>query len=435
MLPVIPGVVLETEIGRGGFAAVYRGRQQTVDRAVAVKVDTRHLTDPRDLRRFLREVQAAGRVSAHPNIVTVLDAGATTEQQPYLVMEYCPGGSYAQRMRSGPISVDQALTVGASIADGLQAAHEQGILHRDIKPGNILITQYGTAALADFGLATLPRGDGEFSATLEALTPAYAAPEAFELGEPTRLADIYSLGATVYALMRGSAPRSEPDGSAPSLPKLLAQLHQPLPALPDLDEVMVVLWKATHPDPAQRYQSAASLRDALVAVLRRLPGRDQQTVSGIDQQYIRQLQLLSGGATGPGDGATTGSVGDIPAGGSAPATKTPRRSKTALVIAATLTAFLAGAVVLMTMLSSGRRSSPIDATTVPSTPPGVSAPVVTGEAAVASGPSPSSDATSPNSLPTTSTGVGPGGQCFNGLVNIAGVVTAGKLDCAAEHYW
>ena len=267
-LPVIPGVVLEEEIGRGGYATVYRAHQTSVNRKVAVKVDDRRLTDDRDRRRFEREITAMGRVSAHPHIVTLYDGGTTVDNRPYLVMELCTGGSYGARItQSGPVPLAEVLDLGFGIADALVAAHEEGILHRDIKPGNILITRYGTPALGDFGLAALGGSGEQPSVTLESLTPSYAAPEAFELRPPTAAGDVYSLGATLYALLQGRPPRSDATGTPPTIPRLLMLLHEPLPPLeaPGTAPIMSVIWRATAADPAHRYGTAAELRDALAA--------------------------------------------------------------------------------------------------------------------------------------------------------------------------
>ncbi len=269
VLPDVPGVRLDVQIGRGGYATVYRARQISVDRDVAVKVDDRRLIQDRDKRRFTREIVAAGAVSAHPHIVTVYDGGTTADDHPFLVMEYYTGGSYSDRMKkSGPVPPPEVLEVGIGIADALSVAHVDGILHRDVKPGNILISRYGTPALADFGLAALPRAAEGFSVTMESLTPSYAPPEAFSGADPTASMDIYSLGVTLYALLVGRAPRSDKSGTVPPLARLLFMLNDPLP-FPDVhgaEAIMPVIWRATMFDPAQRYPSARALHDALLEV-------------------------------------------------------------------------------------------------------------------------------------------------------------------------
>ena len=263
----MPGYELGEVLGRGGFASVYRAVQVRVGREVAVKVDNRVLADERDRRRFLREVTAAGRLSGHPHVVGVYDAGTLDDGRPYLVMELCPGGSLDAAIRAGgPLPVASVRDIGVGIADALAAAHASDVLHRDIKPANILVKPYGLVGLADFGLASLLAGDGEQSATREALTPAYAAPEVFDLAEPTPAGDIYSLCATLYTLLNGRPPRYPSDGSRPSIPMVMAMHARPVPDLPVGDEFMSVLRWGLHRDPAQRWPTAAHLRDALAAI-------------------------------------------------------------------------------------------------------------------------------------------------------------------------
>jgi serine/threonine protein kinase len=184
---------------------------------VAVKVDNRVLSGERDRRRFVREVTAAGRLSGHPHVIDVYDAGMLGDGRPYLVMELCPGGSLDDVVRrDGPMPPAQACDIGVKIAGALAAAHAAGILHRDIKPANILVNRYGMVGLADFGLASVLAGEGRQSVTRDALTPAYASPESFHGQEPAAAADLYSLTATLYALLAGRPPRFPPTGHHPA---------------------------------------------------------------------------------------------------------------------------------------------------------------------------------------------------------------------------
>jgi serine/threonine protein kinase len=190
-------------IARGGFAIVWQARQESLNRLVAVKVDERKLDSDAEQRRFLREAGAAGRMSGHPGIVTVHDAGLLGDDRPFLVMELCPGGSLTRWMTQDPRpSQRRVRDVGVRIADALSAAHLLGVLHRDVKPANILIDAYNNAGLADFGLAALIDPDTPLSETVEAITPAYAPPEVFAKKPVTEYADVYSLAATLYAAGR-----------------------------------------------------------------------------------------------------------------------------------------------------------------------------------------------------------------------------------------
>ncbi|MDI9947563.1 protein kinase [Rhodococcus sp. IEGM 1305] len=192
------------EIGRGGFGVVYRCTQAALDRTVAVKVLTADL-DEENRARFLREQRAAGRLTGHPNIVTVLHAGVTGNGRPFIVMPYHAEGSLDERIRRhGPLPLDEALRLGVKMAGALAAAHRLGILHRDVKPGNILITDYGEPALTDFGIAHIA-GGFETTAGVVTGSPAFTAPEVVAGESPSPAADVYGLGATLFAAFTGHA--------------------------------------------------------------------------------------------------------------------------------------------------------------------------------------------------------------------------------------
>ncbi|MEV1002864.1 protein kinase [Nonomuraea sp. NPDC050202] len=258
----VPGYEIKGVLGQGGFGVVYLALQSAVGREVALKVDNRVLLSERDRRRFLREVTAAGALSGHPHVVPVYDAGLLPDGRPYMVLELCPGGSLAGRT----LSPADARDVGVRIADALAAAHAQGVLHRDVKPANILLNRYGQVALSDFGLATMPASGPDASVTRESLTPSYAPPEAFELAEPSPVGDVYALAATVYALLSGRPPRF-PESGVPNLAMILALHRLPVPDIPGVPpELTAVLRRALASDPWQRTPSAATLRDELAAV-------------------------------------------------------------------------------------------------------------------------------------------------------------------------
>ncbi|MEU0485543.1 protein kinase [Streptosporangium sp. NPDC006013] len=268
----VPGYEVSGVLGQGGFGIVYRARQLAVEREVALKVDNRVLVSERDRRRFMREVTSAGALSGHPHVAHVYDAGVLPDGRPYMVLELCPGGSLLDRMRAeGRLPPAEVTDIGIKIADALSAAHAAGVLHRDIKPANILINRYGNAVLSDFGLATMPSSGSEVSVTRESLTPAYAPPEAFELTEPAPAGDVYSLAATLYALLSGRPPRF-PESGVVNIAVIMALHRLPVPEIPGVPpELTAVLRDAMAADPARRTPSVAALRDALASLR---PGGD-----------------------------------------------------------------------------------------------------------------------------------------------------------------
>ncbi|WP_309117205.1 serine/threonine-protein kinase [Saccharothrix sp.] len=280
----LPGLADLTPLGQGGFATVYRARQVQLNRDVAVKIDNRVLQTDRDRRRFLREAHAAARLSGHPHVVAVHAADITPQGTPYLVMELCTGGSLSDLVRrEGPLPAERVRQLGVQLADALAAAHAEGVLHRDIKPGNILIDRYGTAKLADFGLAALLDAEGGSTVTRDALSPSYAPPEAFAMAQPTPAADVYALAATLYDLLAGKPPRPVP-WPIESFDHLGEVLRSPVPVVAgvprDLHETLV---RALTPDIAYRTPSAAQLRDELKG-----QSRDELRVSPVPEPVPRQ---------------------------------------------------------------------------------------------------------------------------------------------------
>jgi serine/threonine protein kinase len=247
-------------LARGGYATVYRAVQESVGRDVAVKVENRRLENERDQRRFLREARAAGRMSGHPNVIDLFDAGINRDGHPYLIMELCEA-SYAERMKTSPLSPAEARDVGVKIADALADAHALGVLHRDVKPANLLISRFGEPQLADFGLAVLAEVR-DHSITLDVLTPAYAPPEMFRYAPPSPAADVYALCATLYALMRGRPPRWRDDVN-PSLISMVDMFGEPIPDVPGVPPEMMGLLRAGMANDERSRPTAVQLRDAL----------------------------------------------------------------------------------------------------------------------------------------------------------------------------
>jgi non-specific serine/threonine protein kinase len=247
------------EIGRGGFGVVYRCVQAELGRLVAVKVLTRDL-DEMNRARFFREQRAVGRLSGHPNIVTVLQVGATEASRPYIAMQYHPRDSLEARIRRhGPLPLDETLQLGVKIAGVVQTAHQLGIVHRDIKPTNILLTDYDGPALSDFGIAHISRSIGTGTGS-----PAYIAPEVLRGDPPSPASDIYGLGAVLFSALTGPAAAERPSGEQEQAP-LLRITTEPVPGLGEHgidNDVSAAIGRAMAANPLDR-PSAAELGDQL----------------------------------------------------------------------------------------------------------------------------------------------------------------------------
>jgi serine/threonine-protein kinase PknK len=155
----IAGYTDVVEVGRGGFAVVHRARRVAFGQDVAIKVLDGAQVDAHGVERLARERQALGLLAQHPNVVTVYDAGTTPDGQQYLVMEFLPGGTLADRLeRRGPQGVREVVDIAVRLCGALATAHGAGVLHRDIKPDNVLVSRFGEPVLADFGLARMRGG-------------------------------------------------------------------------------------------------------------------------------------------------------------------------------------------------------------------------------------------------------------------------------------
>ena len=262
---------------------MWQAKQESLNRFVAVKVDQRRLDVETEQRRFLREAGAAGRLSGHPGIVTVHDAGILADDRPFLVMELCPGGSLTKWLTADPRPSQRRIRdVGVRVADALAAAHVRGVLHRDVKPANILIDAYNNPGLADFGLAALPDPGMGLSETIDAITPAYAPPEVFRRQLLTEYGDVYSLAATLYALLSGGPPRAL-DGKS-SIDEILELQQQPIARIPDVDPRFMDQLLAGLSDVPTHRPSAAQFRDRLAALSLSdgppgLPSKDERVAS------------------------------------------------------------------------------------------------------------------------------------------------------------
>ncbi|GAA3224827.1 serine/threonine-protein kinase [Nonomuraea helvata] len=270
MLPAedAPGYRVLDQAGQGGFAVVYRAYQERLDRVVALKVLSVDRVDQRTMRRFQRELQLTGRLTGHPNVVTVFDTGVTRSGKPYIAMDFFENGSLRDKIRKeGPLPVPDVLRAGVKLAGALSAVHEAGVLHGDIKPQNILISRYGELAIADFGVARVV-DSSEVSATSQAFTPLHAAPEVLT-GQPhSASTDIYSLGSTLYHLLAGQPAFHNPtDPSiAPLMYRVLAIEPPPINRSDVPPPVLRTILRAMSKQPEHRYGSARELARRLQEV-------------------------------------------------------------------------------------------------------------------------------------------------------------------------
>ncbi len=247
------------------MAEVWDAYDDRLGRSVAVKIMHPALAAARQTRAgFEAEARAAARLS-HPNVVAVYDTGET-DGVPWIVMERLPGDTLADLIRTGPLVERQVVSIGLEVLSALQAAHAAGVLHRDVKPANILLGEEGTAKVADFGIAKAATGPDGRVATADFVvgTPAYLPPERFVGAPASPLSDIWSLAAVMYEAAAGAPPyTTEKSVTATAL----ARSRPPVPlrqVAPQVsDELSTVLDRALSPDPASRYPSAAAMARAL----------------------------------------------------------------------------------------------------------------------------------------------------------------------------
>jgi non-specific serine/threonine protein kinase/serine/threonine-protein kinase len=262
---------LLAEIGSGGMGTVHLARRadDEFEKRVAIKLMRPGFASDLDLRRFKSERQISA-VLDHPNIARLLDGGTTAEGAPYFVMEYVEGGPLIEYCRQQGLSVRERLVVFRQICGAVQYAHQHLVVHRDLKPGNILVKADGEPKLLDFGIAKLLSGGGgtafsEPTATLDRLlTPEYASPEQVRGRPVTTSSDVYSLGVILYELVSGEKPYRIETGDPAELVRLVCERDPERPSTRtaglsrDLDAIVL---KAMRKEPERRYESAAALAE------------------------------------------------------------------------------------------------------------------------------------------------------------------------------
>jgi eukaryotic-like serine/threonine-protein kinase len=266
---------LEELVGAGGMSSVFRAHDVQLDRRVAIKILHEHYAgDPEYLERFRREARAVARLS-HPNIVTVIDRGDDDGRQ-YIVFEYVEGENLKELvLRTGRLPVRRALELGLAVADGLAFAHDHGLVHRDVKPQNVLLSREGEVKVTDFGIARSLHVDHGVTQTGTVLgTGEYLAPEQAS-GKPVSPAtDVYSLGVVLWELLAGEVPFVGENFVAVAL----RHINEPPPSVrerrPDVTpRLAAAVERALAKDPARRFPSMAAFAKELRACLAEVAGK------------------------------------------------------------------------------------------------------------------------------------------------------------------
>jgi hypothetical protein len=261
--------LLESPVSKGGMATVWKARDEVLARTVAVKILHPHLAEDRDfLDRFRAEALAAARLT-HPNIVSIYDTGSEESDEAerhFIVMEYCAGGTLGEVLADqGALAPERVAGIGVSICEALGHAHSHGVVHRDVKPANVLISEGGTLKVADFGIAKAAFVQKEITTTGLILgTVTYLSPEQGRGEEPDARSDLYSLGIVLYELAVGRPPFKEET----QLATAMAHINQPPPPLRAYKagiprHLETAIMTALEKDPQKRYGSAEEMRTAL----------------------------------------------------------------------------------------------------------------------------------------------------------------------------
>ncbi|MGH2739296.1 MAG: protein kinase domain-containing protein [Actinomycetota bacterium] len=279
---------VDAELGAGGMGRVFAGTDTTLGRTVAIKIlAPRFAGDERSVERFRREAQAAARLS-HPNIVAVFDTGADHGVH-YIVMEHIEGRTLGEVLGEGPMSRERALEITMNVCDGLAAAHAAGVIHRDVKPGNIMLADDGGVRVMDFGIARAVEGDATLTQTGMVMgTASYLSPEQARGEHVGTYSDIYSLGCVLYHLLTGHPPfagapvavayqhvSATPTPPSTERPELPASVDRPV-------------LKAMAKDPLDRYRSAEELRADLQEVLDGFPASLPPAVDAATQEVTER---------------------------------------------------------------------------------------------------------------------------------------------------
>jgi serine/threonine-protein kinase len=333
---------LEAKLGSGGMSTVYLASDDTLDRPVAVKVMHREMSEQEDqLQRFRQEARAVAKLT-HPNVVSVIDAGEDGGY-PYIVFEYVKGETLKQRIgRVGALDTQEAIAYAIEVARGLGVAHARNMVHRDIKPQNVLIDEEGRAKLTDFGISRQLEQDGVTATGRVLGTTDYVAPEQAMGKAVDPRSDIYSLGVVLYEMLVGQVPFHADSQVGVAMKHVNEELPDVQRRRPEASAaVALVVERATAKDPAERYQTIGEMIDDLetaleveaaragsttgeaTSVLDAVPPPQRKLSSGVRWSWaaiailllvggaaLLAVQLISNGGFG-GGGADKGKGGNI----------------------------------------------------------------------------------------------------------------------------
>jgi serine/threonine-protein kinase len=261
--------LLEGTLASGGMGALFRGRDEVLDRPVAVKVLHPHLAETDAAARFLREGRVLGSLM-HPNLATIFDMDSEGGL-PYLVMEFVEGESLAEVIdRDAPVSRPAGMPIALQLCRGLAYMHERGVVHRDIKPQNILITKGDRVRIVDFGIARGPEAAEMTAPGWVMGTAQYLAPEIVAGEAATPRSDLYALGVVLYRLFTARLPFEGDDPFAVALQHRTAPVPPPTQFVPDMPPALAeVLLRLLEKEPRDRYQTASAVGAALAGAGRR----------------------------------------------------------------------------------------------------------------------------------------------------------------------
>ncbi len=353
-------------IGGGGMGEIRQAHDRRLGRDVAIKFLRRDVAGSQGRERFEDEARAAARLN-HPNVVTVFDSGEH-DGEAYLVMELLPGDTLVDEMAIGPLDPERVREVGIAVLGALAAAHDLGIIHRDVKPGNILVAADGTPKVGDFGIAKSADSMHATSAGMVIGTPAYLAPERIEGQRATPQSDLYAVGVVLYQALAGRLPF---EGEDPMGVVHAIRTADPTPVdqvRPEVDAALSdAIARAMAKDPAQRFGTAAEMAAALT-------GTGGATLAGDDVDEDPTVVL---GATAVLPPLATAPASPGPQGPQVAASLVPpvrRRPRVRIVVALAAALVLLALVAILVSMDRGGETGTgtgTSATTGATLPPGL----------------------------------------------------------------